>query len=219
MGEVVGKAASICQKHQCQPRDVYYKHWNELHELLQLPGRAYRDSIDSDFVIPAPSPDNSIRAEDLPGTVVDDHSAQFIGSWEDSGKLKGFVGTRYLYASGDSGATATFTLTAPASGEYDVRIAYQAHENRGTRVPVTLKTPEQSYSLNVAMNLPPREPHGFGSLKKVSLKQGDKVIVVVGTDNAGGVVHVDAVQLFSARIEIAQQFSEHEWSRLVRWTI
>ena len=30
MGEVVGKAASICKKYGCTPREVYTKHLNEL---------------------------------------------------------------------------------------------------------------------------------------------------------------------------------------------
>ena len=34
MGEVVGMAASICKKHNCNPRDVYKTHLDELKELM-----------------------------------------------------------------------------------------------------------------------------------------------------------------------------------------
>ena len=34
MGEVVGMAASICKKHDCNPRDVYKSHLDELKELM-----------------------------------------------------------------------------------------------------------------------------------------------------------------------------------------
>lgn len=34
MGEVVGMAASICKKHNCNPRDVYTTHLDELKELM-----------------------------------------------------------------------------------------------------------------------------------------------------------------------------------------
>ena len=34
MGEVVGMAASICKKHNCNPRDVYKSHLNELKALM-----------------------------------------------------------------------------------------------------------------------------------------------------------------------------------------
>ena len=36
MGEVVGKAASLCAVHQCSPREVYQKYLPELKGLLQL---------------------------------------------------------------------------------------------------------------------------------------------------------------------------------------
>jgi hypothetical protein len=38
MGEVVGKAASICVKHKVSPRDVYKKYLTELQGLLSKPG-------------------------------------------------------------------------------------------------------------------------------------------------------------------------------------
>ena len=38
MGEVVGKAASICIKNECSPRDVYASHLNKLKELMEQPG-------------------------------------------------------------------------------------------------------------------------------------------------------------------------------------
>jgi hypothetical protein len=38
MGEVVGKAASICIKNSVSPRDVYTKYLNELKSLLNKPG-------------------------------------------------------------------------------------------------------------------------------------------------------------------------------------
>ncbi len=53
MGEVVGKAASICVKYSCMPRDVYASHLPELKVLLNLPGAARRDSVTADPVAPA----------------------------------------------------------------------------------------------------------------------------------------------------------------------
>jgi hypothetical protein len=39
MGEVVGKAASICIKKNAYPRDVYTKHLTALQALLKQPGK------------------------------------------------------------------------------------------------------------------------------------------------------------------------------------
>ena len=38
MGEIVGKAASICIKKNSKPRGIYANHLNELHELMRKPG-------------------------------------------------------------------------------------------------------------------------------------------------------------------------------------
>jgi hypothetical protein len=43
MGEVVGKAAAICVRHGCEPREVYHRHLEELIELLGLAGETRRD--------------------------------------------------------------------------------------------------------------------------------------------------------------------------------
>ena len=59
MGEVVGMAASICRKHQCDPRDVHGKYLDELKELLRRgvgkPG-ARHTQIDSGYQEAPPPP-------------------------------------------------------------------------------------------------------------------------------------------------------------------
>lgn len=52
MGEVVGKAATVCAARDCTPREVYEQHWEEMDQLLKLPGKAYRASFDDDFTVP-----------------------------------------------------------------------------------------------------------------------------------------------------------------------
>lgn len=52
MGEVVGKAAAVCAAQDCTPREVYEQHWREMDQLLKLPGKAYRASLDDELTIP-----------------------------------------------------------------------------------------------------------------------------------------------------------------------
>ena len=40
MGEVVGRAASICIKRDCLPRGVYKSYLDDLIELIKLPGKS-----------------------------------------------------------------------------------------------------------------------------------------------------------------------------------
>jgi hypothetical protein len=50
---VVGKAASVAVKHGTTPRGVYERHWPELDELLKLPGKARRPTVDAAIELPA----------------------------------------------------------------------------------------------------------------------------------------------------------------------
>jgi hypothetical protein len=52
IGEVVGKAASICVKNQCYPRDVYERYFPELQTLLRLPGKARRENVQAEIKLP-----------------------------------------------------------------------------------------------------------------------------------------------------------------------
>lgn len=196
MGEVVGKATALCRIHSCSPRDVYYSHWDELDSMLKLPGKARRESYKEEFFIPEPDPlDNSATAN-LPGIVVDDVDAQLQGDWQEGAGLKGFIGHRYLYAPKDSNATAVYELVAKDAGDYDVRLSYQAHENRGDKVPVSVTAPGGTQSTTISMKKPAPLANGFESVGKVKLKAGEKVVVSIHTKGAGGTVNIDAAQLF-----------------------
>ncbi len=57
MGEVVGKAASLCTQFACAPRDVYAQHLEALKELCRLPGKSRRATLADPLVIPADAPE------------------------------------------------------------------------------------------------------------------------------------------------------------------
>jgi len=203
MGEVVGKAASICVAEDCMPRDVYEKHLDELKKLLQLPGQARRETVTSEIIMPknvpvarAEGPPTGLDPEKLPGVVVDDIKANRTGNWTHGDGLKGYVGYGYLYATANSGAMIRFDAKPAKAGRYDVRIAYQPHENRGATVPVAVKIGDKEVA-KVAVNMKEKPPvdDGFYSLGKFDLQADDTVSVVLSTENAGGYVHADAVQL------------------------
>jgi hypothetical protein len=210
MGEVVGKAASVAVKHGATPRDVYEKHWAEMHELLQLPGKARRATLQSAIEIPADAlplaapegPPTGIDPRKLArekGAVVrDDGEATREGPWQPGASLAGFVGSGYLYASSDSGATAKYELQAPAPGTYDVLVAWRPHENRGSAVPVLVETAEGRTSVRFDMRKP-APLDGFASAGKVRLGKGDQCVVVISTDGAKGNAHADAVMLVPAK--------------------
>ncbi|MGE0761612.1 MAG: FAD-dependent oxidoreductase, partial [Pirellulaceae bacterium] len=202
MGEVVGKAASVCVVHDCQPRQVYTHYLDELQQLLQLPGRARRETVFSPLVIPKDvpvarpeGPPTGIDVASLPGIVVDDPQAEKSGTWTEGAGLKGYVGYGYLYAGADSGASIRFVLRAEQAGPYDIRLAYQPHANRGATVPVRWKSPAGEQETRIDMRQPPAGERGFVTLGRIQLGPQQECTVTITTEGAQGFVHADAVQL------------------------
>jgi len=54
MGEIVGKAAWICVRHDTNPRGVYTNHLPLLKELMQQPGAMRRNQLDGPLALPSP---------------------------------------------------------------------------------------------------------------------------------------------------------------------
>lgn len=200
MGEVVGKAASICKIHSCTPRDVYQQHWDELDALLQLPGQARRKTVDAEIqwpetLLPASSygPPTGLDPKQLPGIIVDDRQAEKKGSWTEGEGLKGYVNYGYLYSS-SKGASVRFPLKVEKKGDYEVRLAYQPHENRSSNVRVTLSVEGSLVPKTVNMQETPPIDDGFISLGTYSFDSSDEAWLELHVDGTGH-VHADAVQL------------------------
>ncbi|HYR59132.1 MAG TPA: FAD-dependent oxidoreductase, partial [Chthoniobacteraceae bacterium] len=109
IGEVVGKAASLCVKNDCTPRDIYERYFDQLKELLALHGVARRDTVDAPIRMPddfvAPPPPKDLKAEPagndiakLPGLALDDKQAKLTGKWSTGTGLPGYFGAGYIYA-------------------------------------------------------------------------------------------------------------------------
>ncbi len=207
MGEVVGKAAAICVKQDCAPRDVYEQHLDELKKLLELPGKAHRETVQAEVIIPANvppiaspfGPPTGLDPAQLPGLVIDDRQAIKQGKWGEGQGLKGYVGHGYLYASADAANTVRFEFKVPTTGRYEVRYAYQPHENRGPTVPVTVHSADGEKTIRINMREAPPLEHGFISLGEFSFQAGEAAAVVVSGESAGGNAHADAVQVLSVK--------------------
>jgi hypothetical protein len=202
MGEVVGRAASICLKRDCLPRDVYERYLDDLIELVKLPGKAYRPTVHDKITIPADAfplasshgAPSGLAVSKFPGIVLDNKQAKIEGNWGKGQGLKPYFGFGYLYGSDPKGS-ATFTFKAPKSGKFDARIAYQPHPNRGKLVPVEVKAGDQAKQLVVDMTKKAPLKNGFYSLGIFDLKKDQKVIIRLSAKGAQGNVHIDAAQL------------------------
>lgn len=202
MGEVVGRAASICTLHDCYPREVYQRYLPDLLELLQLPGKARRDTVFDEIKIPDDAmelagpkgPPPGLRPAKMEGLIIDDLQAKKTGKWTDGTGLKGFVDMGYLYSSNPE-SSIQYNFKAPVSGKHDIRLGYLSHENRGDRVPVQVVIGDEVKEVTVNMKQKAPLKNDFISLGLFDLKKGQAAYVKVTAKNAGGTAHVDAVQV------------------------
>ncbi len=206
MGEVVGKAASICAIHDCQPRDVYEDHLDELLDLLRLPGKARRSTPSAEIIIPADAmklagpngPPTGQDPEQIDGIVVDDQDAVLEGNWTAGQGLKNYVGNAYQYAGNNSDASARFEVKVPKAGTYQLQLFSQAHENRATAAPVTVTVPDQS-PRTYRVDQRTKTNDDLITVDEIELPAGATVVIIFGCKDAGGTVHVDAVRLLPAK--------------------
>jgi hypothetical protein len=212
MGEVVGKAAYLCVKHEVAPRGVYQQHLPELIGLIEQPGAMRRDAIDSDLYLDERIaevrpyynksadqmdgvPSVSISLASLPGIVVDDTQAELTGNWGPHGSLAPFIGQGYRYAGKDSDAKARFAFRIPAAGKYEVRMAWVGHPNRASRASCTIERAGMApIRLRVNQRTDAKDPQGFNSLGVYEFPEGEAAIVLSAED-ADGTIHADAIQV------------------------
>jgi hypothetical protein len=209
IGEVVGKAASICVKREVMPRDIYERYFTELQELLQLPGAARRPTVNDTPVLPAnytpppPSLDKhdapaGIPVKSLPGLALDDNQAKLTGKWTEGHSLPGYFGDGYRYRAAKETGVARYEFTIGKSGVYEVRFGYSPHENRASNAPVTIESAEGRKTVTVNEKVAGPLEKGFVSLGKFRFEAGKPAIVIVGDGPADGNVHIDVVQLVPA---------------------
>ncbi|MCB1203311.1 MAG: FAD-dependent oxidoreductase [Verrucomicrobiae bacterium] len=208
MGVVVGKAAAVCAKHNVTPREVYYQHLDELVDLMRLPGNMRRATLGDPFAIDPSLPDLGepesewITKNQLEGIVIDDEEAKLSGNWTHGDGLKPHVENGYHYVGAapkgsDKVATARFEFTVPETGDYEVRIAHQPHENRSSKTPVTVISADGEKIILVNQRIAPPLAKGFYGLGVFHFEAGKPGAVVVSNEGADGNAHIDAVQVIA----------------------
>ena len=134
----------------------------------------------------------------LPGLVMDDDRAKLTGKWGVGSALE-HVGPRYLYASPKARASARFEFTVPESGNYEVRLAYQSHENRAENASVTVHSADGPKSLTINQRATPSIPPLFISLGTFRFDAGELGAIEFTNEGANGNVGVDAVQILPVK--------------------
>ncbi len=130
----------------------------------------------------------------LPGIVVDEEAAQFVGTWQESGSAETYVGFGYHHdGNANKGeAKAVFTTTIPEAGRYAVRLAYPPNNNRAKAVKVIVGEPD-GVVVTVDQTKAPSDGL-FHHLATQEFAAGDQATITVVNEDSEGYVVVDAVQ-------------------------
>ncbi|MFP4172423.1 MAG: FAD-dependent oxidoreductase, partial [Candidatus Hydrogenedentota bacterium] len=132
LGQSAATAAAMANERDLAVQDLPYE---PLRERLLADGQY----LDPPEVTPQP-PEEPIDAEDLAGVVLLAGDAQREGEWEFSSHVGPYVGGGYYHDAGDDAPPASAVFgTELSEGRYEVHIAYSAHDNRATNVPVRIE--------------------------------------------------------------------------------
>lgn len=136
----------------------------------------------------------AVRSASLKGIVIDDDQTTRTGKWSQGDRLPGFVGRGYRWSK-DPKASMRFTSEKLVAGNYEVRLAYRAHSNRGRSVPVTVKVGQVRQQLKIDMTQTPKIADTTVSLGMYRLDAAGVIEVTVSAKDAGGNTTADAVEI------------------------
>jgi ribulose 1,5-bisphosphate synthetase/thiazole synthase len=203
MGEVVGKAAWICVRHQTSPRGVYEQYLDILKDLMKQPGVMRRDSLEANLYRPANAKElpevfsDSIDPASLEGLVIDEADAELTGKWNTSASLRPYVGLQTRFSQ-DPAASARFAFAVKQTGKYEVRVYWQPHANRAKAAPVSVLSVDGEKTFTLNQTVKAQGAKGAHSLGTFTFNAGEEAAVIFRTKGAQGNVHLDAVQVLPA---------------------
>lgn len=152
-------------------------------------------------VTSAVAPRKIVRANTLPGIVLDDGAAEYQGSWGTSNAQPSPIGDRYRH-DGNKGRgekSATFTAKIEQAGDYEVRLLYTWHENRSSKTKVAIG--EKTFLVNQReAAMVDRVPNALGVFR---FEAGETARVVISNEGADGYVVVDGLQILP--VELARE--------------
>ncbi len=195
IGQGAGIAAALTAKQGVAVQDLPYPILRERLlaqvQALKLPAAPEKELANDSSATPVKS---------FPGIVLDDADAQLVGAWTQSTNFKPHVGSGYRVhgakdARADGKASATFRVKVPTSGEYQVLMAYSAHETRAKNVPVSIVSGTRETKLTVDQTKPMPTGQHFQPIGTATLTADGETIIRIQTNDTSGFVILDAVQL------------------------
>jgi len=137
----------------------------------------------------------------LAGVIYDDSDAELIGDWTESTLTKFRFGPRYVHNDQKEKGKKKVIVRAslPTNGEYEVRIAYSASNNRASNVPITVEAWDGNHKVTLDQTKKPTIGGLFQPIGQFKFEKGGRVNVIIETQDTDGYVIVDGVQFVPVR--------------------
>lgn len=150
---------------------------------------------------PKPEKLGALDPTSLPGIVLDDTDAELTGTWKHSTNFPTYVGKGYVHdnKTADGQSQAVFRFTAPADGDYELRMAYSAHPTRATNVPIQIVCGDRTITLVVDQRTPLPDGNHFRPVGRVSLSRDAQCSITVHNTDTDGFVILDALHLVQVK--------------------
>lgn len=201
IGQGAGIAAALSAKRGVDVQELQYPLLRERlvsqGQVLELPGAPKKTAATKEAAVKEA---DFISVKSLPGIVLDDEDATFVGEWTHSTNFKPSIGSGYHVhgakdVRNDGKAKATFHVKVPKTGEYQVRVAYSAHETRAKNVPVIISSGgrETKFTVDQTQLLPSGDR--FQHIGNVELIDDSEITFQIQTVETTGFVILDAIQL------------------------
>ena len=201
IGQGAGIAAALSAKRGVDVQELQYPLLRERlvsqGQVLELPGAPKKTAATKEAAVKGA---DFISVKSFPGIVLDDEDATFVGEWTHSTNFKpSIAGGYHVHGAkdvrNDGKAKATFHVKVPKTGEYQVRVAYSAHETRAKNVPVIISS--GGHETKLIMDQTKLLPSGdrFQHIGNVELKADSETTLQIQTVGTTGFVILDAIQL------------------------
>jgi len=171
----------------------------ELTEKVERLELAMRLTVEKSFMKKA---GGKMALDNLPlaGVVYDDADAELIGTWKESTLSMNRFGAQYIHDNqkfkGEN--KAIFRGSLPESGIYEVRIAYNAQDNRASNLPVTVEARGVVHEVTLDETKKPSIGGLFEPIGRFNFEKGGRCNVIIGTAGTEGrYAIVDAVQFIA----------------------
>jgi hypothetical protein len=150
-------------------------------------------------------PTGVVAVKDVPGVVVDDAQAKKVGEWQHSVHSGSYIGAGYLHDQngGKGEKTLTFDPDLPATGRYEVRLAYSPGTSRSSAVPVTVFGADGEKTIAIDMKKNPPIDGRFVSLGEYRFEKKGQSFVIISNEETTGHVTADCVTFIPAGEERA----------------